>query len=432
MKVMKEMWERYTGLHHDDLPPAVRQIASQCLLDWTGCALAGSREPLAGILREEFAAGQGDCVVLGSGETTSPGVAALVNGSQGHALDFDDTSTVMGGHPSAPVIPAVLAQAQSQGCTGEEFLTALVTGIEVESRLGLMIGPEHYQRGWHVTSTIGVLGAAAGAAFLLGLDEEHFGHAMGLAVSQASGLKANFGTMTKPFHAGHAAERGLLSARLAARGFTSNPAGFESPQGLVEAASGGRIRSLAEYGDQWLTESVLFKYHAACYLTHAGIECVLKKADETSVDGVQEIEVWVHPSLLDVCGIENPVTGLEAKFSLRATAALAILGFDTTDPATFSDETVLEERVQDMIRRVRVETDPGLRSTGTRVRIGLDTGRTLETSHDTGVPASDLDAQQGKLEAKFRSLVSTVADADVTMAAVLDTGSCRNMRYWLA
>ena len=176
-----ELWERYAGLSWSNIPSTTRQVARQCLLDWTACALAGSREPLSEILRDEYAEQSGVSSIIGSDTKVPAQAAALINGCAGHALDFDDTSTVMGGHPSAPVIPAALATAEELDCSGEDLLTAIIVGIEVESRLGILVGAQHYARGWHVTSTMGVFGAAAGVAYLMTLDDKSFGHAMGLA-----------------------------------------------------------------------------------------------------------------------------------------------------------------------------------------------------------------------------------------------------------
>ena len=191
----------------------------------------------------------------------------MINGAAGHALDFDDTSAVMGAHASVPLLPAVLAVAEEQGRSGADVLTAYVVGMEVQSRIGTSIGTEHYAKGWHTTSTIGVFGAAAATSWLLGLDNEGFATAMGIAASSASGLKANFGTMTKPLHPGQAAERGVLAARLAARGYTANAEAIDGNQGFAQAAGSGALdgKRLARLADSWATPKTLFKYHAACH-----------------------------------------------------------------------------------------------------------------------------------------------------------------------
>ena len=274
MRLANHLWDRFGRLGLDDISEPARTVAGQCVLDWFGCALVGSREPLSAILRDELGDQAGPCSIVGTELHCAPGVAALLNGAAGHALDFDDTHSMMGGHPTVPVFPAALAQAQEMGASGQRLLVAFIVGVEVESRVGALIGGAAYKKGWHSTSTIGVHGAAAAACHLMGASNEQFAHALGLAASQASGLKANFGTMTKPFHAGHAAERGLLSARLAMRGFTSNPEAVDGRQGYADAAASGHDevnwQRLEEQDGRFLIEDTLFKYHAACYLTHAG------------------------------------------------------------------------------------------------------------------------------------------------------------------
>jgi 2-methylcitrate dehydratase PrpD len=256
---------------------------------------------------------------------------------------------------------------------------------------------------------------------------------MGLAASQASGLKANFGTMTKPFHAGHAAERGLLSARLAARGFTSNTSSFEGNQGLAEAASSGKLaRTRYEtYKDKWLTDHVLFKYHAACYLTHAAIESLLQLGNTADADNCESITVTVNPSLLNVCGIENPATGLEAKFSLRATSALTVLGYDTTDSKTYSDDIISTQAVTQMIDRITVNTDSSLTTTQSRVGVTNKQGEQHHAHFDTGIPATDLDNQQRKLESKFQNLVAPITPHQALQERIQNIESVDDIRGWL-
>jgi 2-methylcitrate dehydratase PrpD len=339
--------------------------------------------------------------------------AALVNGAAGHALDYDDTHSLMSGHPTVPVLPAALALAEDLDRSGAELLAAFVAGVEVECRLAAGIGPSHYAKGWHVTSTMGVFGATAAASHLLGLDAEQFGRAMGFAASQASGLKANFGTMTKPFHAGQAAERGLLAARLAQRGFTANPDAITANQGLAQAAGDGSWRDRRP--DGWLLPRTLFKYHAACYLTHAAIEATSLAVDGRD-DDIQQVTLTVHPSLLDVCAIPRPRTGLEAKFSLAATTAFTIAGIDTADPASFTDENATDARVQALVERVAVATDPQLRATQVRAEVHASSG-TRTTEYDSGVPARDLVDQGRKLRAKFAALVEPVLGAEAAALA---------------
>jgi 2-methylcitrate dehydratase PrpD len=415
MTITTGLWERWGDLTAADLPADVATVARHCVLDWFACAVAGSAEPLSSILRDELVTGDGEASIVGTRQRAGARTAALVNGAAGHALDYDDTHLVLGGHSTVPVFPAALALAEELDRSGAELLAAFVTGVEIETRLGAGIGPSHYAKGWHATSSIGVFGAAAAASRLLELDAEQFGRAIGLAASQASGLKANFGTMTKPFHAGHAAERGLLAAQLARRGFTANPDALDANQGLSQAAGDGHWHAeRMDALDDWLLPQTLFKYHAACYLTHAAIEATA--ALSPTADTVERITVTVNPGNLDVCAIPRPRTGLEAKFSLTATTAFTVLGIDTTDPASFVDEHVADDRVAALIERVAVVPDAGLRNTQVRVEVVAD-GRTRVAEHDTGVPAADLDAQGAKLRAKFSNLVEPLLGDDAKALA---------------
>ena len=183
-------WKKYKKLTYADLPDDVVKVASQCILDWYGCALAGSAEPLALILRDEFGSRLGNSTVIGSNLRLDAPTAALLNGASGHALDFDDTGATTGCHSTAPVLPAVIAVAEEIGASGEELVAAFVVGVEVEGRINLAMGPEHYAMGWHTTATYGAFGATAAVSHLLKLDDAQYGIAMGLAASHASGVKA--------------------------------------------------------------------------------------------------------------------------------------------------------------------------------------------------------------------------------------------------
>ena len=399
------------GLKLEDAPASVRSVARHCLLDWFGCALAGSREPLSLILIHETAAREtGEATLAGRPERTTPLTAALVNGAMSHALDFDDTHWLMNGHPSVPVVPGVLALAEQEGCDGAAFLAAVIAGIEFECRLGALIGAPHYAAGFHATGTLGTFGAAAAASHLLGLDRVGWCHAIGLAGTQAAGLKSGFGTMAKPLHAGRAASNGLLAALLARGGFTGNPAIIETAQGFAATHAGGAIDAgrLVRIGEHWLITETLFKYHASCYLTHAPIEAASHlRAQGLGAEEIESVQVHGSTTCVGVCDIAEPSTGLEGKFSLRATTAMALLGDDTSDPATFNDERMRAHDLRTLRDRVVFSPELGLPATRATVIVRAK-GRELTAEADTGQPASDLDAQWSKLSAKFFSLAEPV------------------------
>lgn len=395
-----------TAMRGEPLPSEAATVAKQCLLDWLGVALGGRAEPLVTILIDELAPADepGGCTLIGQGRRAGLDHAVLINGAMGHALDFDDVITAMG-HPTAPVAPAVLGLAQALGASGGEALAAFVAGVEAECRIARLMGPSHYAKGWHGTATFGAFGAAAAAAALMGLEGERLLHALGLAGTQAAGLKSVFGAMSKPLHAGKAAQNGLLAVRLAARGFTSDTDILGSPQGFaatqsttVDVAAG-----LAPRASPWVVDT-LFKYHAACYLTHDTIEAAAALRRETpfSPAEIEAVTVRVREVHLGVCNIAAPRTGLECKFSLRMTCALALVGEDTFDERLYCDATAARSDLVDLGRRIAVE--PNAAAAGSTVEVRLKDGRHLSRTVDVAIPARDLAAQQEKLERKFRHL----------------------------
>ncbi len=401
-----QAWDKYKDLTYDQLPDALIKVANQCILDWFGCAFAGSGEPLAGILRQVFGHRSGSCSVVGSELQLDAQTAALLNGASGHALDYDDTGARTHCHSTAPVFPAALAIAEEIGMTGKQLITAFVVGVEVEGRVARAMGRDHYARGWHTTATYGAFGATASVAHLLGLEKTQYAIAMGLAASHASGVKANFGTMTKPYHPGHAAESGITCAKLAAAGYTANPDAVMGNQGFIGAASTAddATERLASAADDWMILGTLFKYHAACHLTHSAIESVLALRTDLEVDRLSALTITVNPALLDVCGIPDPKTGLEGKFSLRGTASLALNGIDTANPETFVDKVIGSVEVQKLIEKISVETDTELSNFQSKIVWIDDQQRAQEAFKDLSEPVSDYDEQGKKLEQKFSSL----------------------------
>jgi 2-methylcitrate dehydratase PrpD len=401
--------EAARGVSYESLPDDVVLLAKSCLLDWLGVTIAGAGDPLVQILREEAAeqGGRDQATLIGTGGRVPTGQAALINGAAGHALDFDDVQLTMNGHPSAPVLPALLALAEQRGATGRDFIAAFIAGFEIECRIGAAVMPGHYQTGWHATATLGSFGAAAACAHLLGLDPDQWGHALGIAGTEAAGLKSMFGTMCKPFHAGRAAQSGLLAATLAARGFTSNPQVLETPQGFAatQTDTWRPEPALAGLGESYAIRRVLFKYHAACYGTHAGIEALLslRRAHNLTPEQVRTVHLRVPPGHLAMCNIAAPRTALEGKFSLRFTAALA-LGHDETGEAAFTDARVHDSALMTLRDRVTVEPDDSLRAMEAAVRVTLTDGQELRATANMDEPATDLTQQWQRLSTKALDL----------------------------
>jgi 2-methylcitrate dehydratase PrpD len=394
----------------DTLPADVILVAKSCLLDWLGCALGGSREPLTEILVAESAT-HGPASLIGHEKRTSVQWAALVNGAASHALDYDDTHLHMSGHPSVPVAPAILALGEERKASGKQLLAAFVSGVETECRLGALMGAGHYGAGWHATATLGTFGSAAACSHLLGLPEPGWLHAFGIAGTQASGLKSVFGTMSKPFQAGKAAAEGLLAAKLAASGFTSSTEILETHQGFAAThTTTFSPKALASLEGRWLVKETLFKYHASCYLTHSAMEAAvgLRERDKIDAAEIQDVRVTVPPGHLDVCGISEPRTGLEGKFSLRATVAMTLLGDDTADPSAFTDDRVTSKEVVGLRDRITVEPSVDVKGTASRVEIVTRDGASFAREDDVGTPADDLDRQWERLTTKFIRLASPV------------------------
>lgn len=405
---------RAASLRFADLPEHIRTLARQCLLDWLAVTLAGSREDLSAILLAEAEAQGGKPVasLIGHAVKAPTQQAALVNGAASHALDYDDVNMTMGGHPSVPILPAILALAEARGASGAALLAAFVAGYETLCRVGALVSPGHYARGFHNTGTVGSFGAAAAAANLLGLDAPRTAAALGIAGTQAAGLKSMFGTMCKPLHAGKAAQNGLFAASLAARGFTSRDDVLECAQGFADAESPDfrPKAALADPPGGWHLGNNLFKYHAACYLTHAPIECArtVRRAPDFAPEAVRAVALTVEAGAARVCHIPAPKTGLEAKFSLRLTTALALAGIDTASLATYSAANAGDPALQRLRDKVAVEFARDWPHTLAELKVTLADGRVLEARHDSGVPASDLAAQGNRLEAKFMSLAAPV------------------------
>ena len=407
--------EQARTLTYADLPDEVRTLARQCVLDYIACTLAGSKEDLADILLAEMAeqGGAPIATVIGHAERLPVLSAALVNGAASHALDFDDVNLAMTGHPSVVLLSALLALAEERGSSGVDVLTAFVAGYELQCRLGLLLAPGHYNvLGFHATGTLGSFGAAAACAHLLGLDANQFVTALGIAGTQAAGLKSMFGTMCKPLHAGKAAYHGLLAARLAKRGFTSRGDVVECAQGFA------RTHSPDYHPDKALTtphggfhiRNNLFKYHAACYMTHAPIEAarLLREQHGLTPDRIARIHLSLDETCDRICNIPAPRTGLEAKFSLRQTTAMALAGVDTGGLASYSEATAADPTLIALRDKVEFDFRAGRSNTVAVLELELTDGSRVTARYDSGVPAGDIDEQGRRLVEKFTSLAEPV------------------------
>ena len=401
--------QRIAGTTLDDIPVNAQEVSKQAILDYIGVTIAGVEEPLSRILREDAQeqGGHAQATVIGTQERVSVQQAALINGSAGHAHDYDDVQTDMGGHPTVPVAPVVLALAEHQQLSGADMVRAFATGVDAECIIGRYAGSAHYQKGWHSTGTFGTFGAAAAAASAMGLDSETTARALGIAGTQASGLKAQFGTMCKPLHAGHAAATGTQAAALASKGFSSRDNILETEQGFLDtqAESMNEDKFNDALQQPSFVPDICFKYHAACYLTHSAIEATARLCHSNAFDPqqIKSVRVAVDKGHFKVCNIQNPSTGLEAKFSLRFTVAMTLAGVDTSSIDIFTDALTQDPaltRFRDKVEVVAHES----RTPDTTVTIETEDGQIFSDAFNVAIPMTDLTAQWDKLVRKFRAL----------------------------
>ncbi len=416
MNETAQLAARIAAANFNDIPPAAVEVSKQALLDFIGVTVAGMEEPLANILRQDASEQGGfpQATVFATNERTSVQQAALINGSAGHAHDYDDVQSAMTGHPTVPVAPAVLALAEQRGHSGADVIKAFSTGVDAECIVARFAGSSHYQQGWHSTGTLGAFGAAAAAAVLLGLDASETARALGIAGTQAAGLKSQFGTMCKPLHAGHAAATGAQAASLAAKGFTSRENILEVEQGFIDTQSdnANSDRFANAIQQPAYVQDILFKYHAACYLTHSAIEATALLCEQNLFDPnqIKQVTVRVDPGHFKVCNIAEPVTGLEAKFSLRFTVAMTLAGVDTSSIDIFTDALTQEPQLVAFRDKVQVvahdhEQAESIANSETLVTIETNDGQVFSQAFNVAVPMRDLDGQWQKLERKFRALV---------------------------
>ncbi len=402
-----------SGLRLADIPTDALSVVHTGFADCVGTLIAGSIEDPPRILQKALAPPPGDATLYLVGPRAPAPEAAWINGTAAHALDYDDVA--LRGHPSTVLVPAILAEGESLGATGAQLATAYVAGYEVWADLQRREPAQHHEKGWHPTGIFGAIAAAAACASLRGLDAEKATQAIALGASQSAGLVANFGTMTKPFHAGRAAHAGVISARLAEAGFTSSPDALEHPLGFLAATSPkGEVdrTSPTQAGRDWniLTLGLSVKKYPLCYCTHRAIDGALDLLREQKVgaDNVKSISVSTSRRNATILRNSRPKTGLEAKFSMQFAMASSIVA-NRVGLRELSDEFVLRKDVQTLIPRVTVAPDDRVdpKRTGNApydlVVIETTDGRKLESARvvdERGSPQLPLSREE--LWAKFK------------------------------
>ena len=358
------------------------------ILDWCGVAYAGKKEPVSKIVAEMVKEENGvnQARVITTGHNVSARGAALANGAAGHALDYDDTHFLFVGHPTSSALPTTLALGEELKSSIEEMLLAYMTGVEVSTRIGHILGYSHYNAGFHQTATSGSFGSTIAASKLLGLNEDQTINALGIVSTRASGIKSQFGTMGKPYHAGMAASNGIEAAKLSKLGFISRDDAIECDQGFFQTHGWDKQippRAIENLGDDFLFPEIKYKFHACCHGLHSFLEALdeLKQENNFNAETIDEIAIETNPSWLKVCNIEEPKTGLEAKFSYRLTAAMSIYGKDTSNLDTYSDEICFDENMQRIRDKVKVIPNDKLSNTQSKISI-KDGSSNIENNHD--------------------------------------------------
>ena len=414
MTIAEELGRRIAAMNFASLPQEAVHWAQVGILDTVGVTLAGRDEGCTQIVSRIAPPGAGSARLMGSRATTAPLDAALVNGTAAHALDFDDCSNSLGGHPSAPILPALFALADARKVSGADFIAAYVAGFETETRIARGVNFHHYEKGWHPTATLGTLGAAAASAHLMRLSPEQTTRALAIAASLAAGIKANFGTMVKPLHVGHAARNGLFAAMIAADGFTSSADVFEHKQGFFLVFNGaGNFNADAVLAD-WaspldiLKPGIAIKQYPCCGSTHPAIDAMLDLVETHKLTPavVEHVQSWTHPRRLNHTNRPRPNSALDAKFSVQYCLARALM-HGQLKIEHFEGDTYRDPAVTALLARVNAAPHPEMTMAqtdhfGGEVRIKTRDGRELAAKVDRPLgrgPEKPL--PKSRLEAKF-------------------------------
>jgi len=397
----------------EDVPDAVRREAARTLLNWVGCAVGGSRHETVEIAIGALApfAGAAQSTILGRKERMDVLNAALINGIASHIFDYDDTHLKTVIHPAGPVASAILALSEYRPVSGRDFVHALVLGVEVECRIGNAVYPAHYDAGWHITGTAGVFGSAAAVGKLLGLTEQQMTWALGLAATQPVGLREMFGTMTKSFHPGRAAQNGLTAAMLASRNFTSSDQAIEAKSGWANVLSTSRdyIQITKTLGQTYEISLNTYKPFACGVVIHPAIDgCIqLRNQYNLTATQIERIELRVHPLVLELTGKKTPQSGLEGKFSVYYAAAIAIVE-GAAGEKQFSDALVRDPRIVALRDRVTTTVDPSVGEAQVKIAITLNDGRRLEKTVEHVIGSVENPMSDAALDVKFLDLTSGV------------------------
>ena len=444
MRFAKQLANKINELKYSSLPADAVHWAKIGILDTAGVTLAGAAEDCTRIALGATGAGSGPALVFGHARRIGALDAALVNGTASHALDFDDCNNTLGGHPSAPILPALFALVDEIGATGQDFIAAYVAGFETECKLSLGVNFYQYTKGWHPTATLGVFGSAAACAHLLKLSVEQTATALSIAASFSSGVKANFGTMTKPLHVGHCSRNGLYAALLARDGFTAGPQAFEHKQGYFEVFNGAGNYDIDKILPDWADPlditrpAIAIKSYPCCGSTHPAIDCMLELVHKHKLtpDNVAKIESWTHPRRLEHTNRPDPQSSLDAKFSVQYTLARA-LNDRTVKIEQFEGDTWKDPATRAILPKIHSTTYttaqfPAENHFGAEVKVTLTDGRVVSAKTDQALGRSvDKPLPADKLKEKFDNCAARALSADNVArlyAAIQDFENAKDVR----
>ena len=406
-----------TASRVEDIPDDVRHEARRAIVNYVGCAVGGSAHPAVGIAIRALGpySGKPAASILGRAERLDPLHASLMNGISSHVYDYDDTTPKNYSHPTSPVASALFAYASANPVRGRDFMLAFILGFEAESRVANAVYPAHYDAGWHITGTSGVFGAAAAVGRLLGLSVQEMVWAIGLAATQAAGLREMFGSMAKAFHPGRSAQNGYVAALLAKEGFTAGEHGIEGPRGFaaVQAATYDLSKITARLGVDFDLRENTYKPFPCGIVNHPTIDGCIQLHDEhrPAPDTIRAVRLRVAPLVMDLCNQQNITRGLQGKFSVYHGAALGLVR-GKAGIQEYTDEAVNDPHIKRVRESATAVGDPAITEDQARIEVDLNDGRTLSTFVEQSLGNLARPLSDRQLDDKFRDQAVLALPAD--------------------
>jgi 2-methylcitrate dehydratase PrpD len=392
---------------------AVEHEAVRTFVNWLGCAVGAANHEavLATLKATQTLLPPAQALIAGRRDRVDMASAALINGISSHTFDFDDTHLKTIIHPAGPVASALLALGEVSRASGRQFIDALVLGIDVSCRIGNMMYPDHYDRGWHITGSTGTLGAAAACARMMGLNVDQTAMALGIAASQPVGLREQFGTMTKPLHPGAAARAGLMSALMAREGFTSSARALEAPRGFAQVLSTKQDWNeiTHELGQRFEISFNTYKPFACGIVIHPSIDACISLRNEFGLKAsdIASIELKAHSLVLELTGKKTPQTGLEGKFSVYHASAAGII-YGRAGEEEFSDAAVRSPELIALRDRISAVVDNTIDEAAVSVAITLTDGRVVKKHIEHAIGSIERPLSDPALNEKFSHLCQPV------------------------